>query len=332
MNLSESTRKSIGIAPELMEFLKKHYFDDVFAIDGLVEILRAPLPPGWTPATTQIDLASSDEFPLDPQVVQLLTPHKDKLAGQGWETKYRVVALEQPHNSTPKLKIAFAPTTYEEGAGFHRSLRAAVAQRDAFALGLRERLAKQLAQPGSYSVAGIAVVHVIVITADDRLVLCQRSPHAGYHPLCWSISYEEQINQQDTAFGNAALSMAAVRGFQEEFSCDRIVAPDNACTLGVFLEYGILNIGFCVHIESPIPFDELYTNWNSQAKDTWENVDVMGVPFTLRNVARLLQSPHLEEIDGRIGNFHPTSKYRLLLAALHRFGSDAVKDALESFQ
>jgi hypothetical protein len=148
--------------------------------------------------------------------------------------------------------------------------------------------------------------------------------------LHWSISFEEQINQKDIAFGNAALSMAAIRGFQEEYSYDRNIAPDNARTLGVFLEYGILNIGFCIFLESPLTFDELYTNWNSRTKDTWENVDLMGASFTLSNITRFLQSPRFENVmEGKVGNFHPTSKYRLLLAALHRFGLDAVKDALE---
>src|SRR5262245_252070 len=330
MTLSASTRKSIGVAPEIMEFLEKNHFGAVFAIDGIIEILRAPLQPGWTSATTRIELASGGEFPLDPQVVQLLTPHKDKLVGQAWETKYRVGALEQTKNDTPHLTIVFAPTTYEEGTGFHLGLKAAVEQRDIFVLDFREHLARRLAQPGNYSVAGIAAVHVIVITTDDRLVMCQRSPNAGYHPLHWSISFEEQINQKDIAFGNAALSMAAIRGFQEEYSYDRNIAPDNVRTLGVFLEYGILNIGFCIYLEPPLTFDELYTNWNSRTKDTWENVDVMGMSFTLSNIKRFLQLPRFENvIEGKVGNFHPTSKYRLLLAALHRFGFDAVKDALE---
>jgi hypothetical protein len=317
------------VDPQLKEFLEKHRRDGVFAIDGVAEILRAPLQSGWTAATTRVQLASSEEYPLDPQVIQLLTPHKERLAGQAWEAKYRVAALGQNIDGISALKTTLAPTTYEEGSGFHRGLRSAVAQGDASALGLRDRLTEQLVQPGSYSVAGIAVVHVIVITPDDRLVLCQRSPHAGYHPLHWSISFEEQINQSDMVFGNFALSMAAIRGFREEFSCDSMVAAEDVRTLGVFLEYGILNIAFCVLLKSPLSFDELYSIWSSRAKKSWENVDVRGLPFTPGNVAALLQSPRLEkDMEGIDGDFHPTSKYRLVLAALHRFGTDAVKDAL----
>ncbi len=329
MNLLDLTSNTIGINPDIADFLRKH-LHKVFAIDGAIEILRAPIPPGWGPTSVQVELARDDEYPLDPQVIHLLMPYKDELAGSGWEIKHRIATLERISNEIHTLRVVFAPITYEEGTGFHRGLVEAAAQGDDIVLALRERLANQLMGLGKYSVAGVAVVHVVVVTSDDYLVLCQRSPHTGYHPLHWSISFEEQINQKDLASGNATLSAAAVRGFQEEFSSGHTIVPDNVRTLGVFLEYSILNTSFCVYIEAPLSFDELKLNWDSKAKDKWENATVVGEAFTLDNVTRLIQSNYYGETREKRGKFHPTSKYRLLLAAIYRFGSDEIIDALKS--
>jgi len=328
--MSDLSKSTMGTDRDLTEFLRKHPLDDVYAIDGVVEILRGPLPPGWRPTSIQVELVRDEEYPLDPQATQLLTPYKNKLAGLGWETKHRVAALEPPSNRNPVLRVAFAPTTYEEGTGFHRSLVEATANGDDSVLELRKQLVNQILRLGRYSVPGVAVVHTLVTTSDNILVLCQRSPHAGYHPSVWSLSFEEQVNQKDLVFGNAALSAASIRGFQEEFASGYGMIPDDASVLGVFLEYGILNIGFCVHIKASLSLAEIKSNWETRARDKWEAVKVVGEPFTLDNVIKLLRLNHYGETREQANRFHPTSKYRLMLAAISEFGSDLVVNAIES--
>lgn len=317
----------IGIDQNIAEFLRKHTINNVFAIGDSIEILRAPLPTGWMPDSVQVEMASDKEYPLDPEAIQLLAPYRDKLAGLGWETKYRIAVIEHTTTTTPALRVVFVPTTYEEGTGFHRSFVDASTRGDEFALALRERLATQLVQPGRYSAPGVAVIHAVVITADGYLLLCQRSPHVAYSPLHWSLSFEEQINQKDLAFGNVALSAAVIRGFQEELVPDHTIALESARILGIFLEYDTLNISFCAYVETSLSLDEIKFNWNRKAKDKWEAVTVVGEPFTLDNTARLLRSSHYGETIGGKNTFHPTSKYRLLLAAVCRFGSDSVTNA-----
>jgi hypothetical protein len=105
---------------------------------------------------------------------------------------------------------------------------------------------------------------------------------------------------------------------------------ESACILGVFLEYGILNISFCAYIETSLSFNEIKFSWNRKAKDKWEAIAMVGEPFTLDNIVKLLRSSNYGEIIEEKDRFHPTSKYRLLLAAIHRFGSDMVIDAFKS--
>jgi hypothetical protein len=251
------------------------------------------------------------------------------MEGQGWETKQRVAALEIVPHERPALRVVLVPTTYEEGTGFHRSLLDASAKNDEYGLSLRDRLARQILQGGRFPTSGVAVVHVVVATSDDRLVLCQRSSSTVYNPSLWSVSYEEQVNQKDLPAGDAILFAAAVRGFQEEFACGADLGLDQVRLLGVFLEYDVINIGFCAYLAAGMPFEEIKSNWEKRAKDQWENVAVVGVPFTLEQAATLLRGNGFGVEKGVRAGFHTSAKYRLLLASISRFGYDAIREALK---
>jgi hypothetical protein len=326
--LCEVAQNARQIAPGFPVFVCKPP-RNLLVIDDVVEVLRAPFPSGWGAESIQVELSPSVAYPLDPQVIKLLTPHKQKLAGLGWETKHRIVAMQQAAESQARLKIVFAPTTYEEGTGFHRRLIEAAEQRDTAVLVLKQQLAEQLMQMGTYTVTGVAAVHAVVITRDNQLVLCQRSPYMDYYPLHWSVSFEEQINPKDLVFGNMALSAATVRGFQEEFECSHHLNIDSVRILSIFLQYDILNLAFCSYLEAPWSFDEIKANWDSKTRNKWENIAIVGVPFILDNVMELLRSHCFEERSGQQGQFHPTAKYRLLLSALSRFGTKTVFNALK---
>lgn len=324
-------KEIIGIDSNLAKFLNRYPHTQVLTVDGVLEILGSPLPFGWKKDSFEVKLAEEEEYPLDPQAIQILSPYKEKLAGLGWENKYRVAFLERSSSESTNIQLVFVTTTYEEGTGFHRSLAETLGTKENSSLRFRKRAVNQILNLGRYSVPGIAVVHTIVVTSDNRLVLCQRSPHTGYHPSHWSISFEEQITQKDLAFGQAVFSAAAVRGLQEEFATSGNISIDDVGTLGIFVEYNILNIGFCVYIETPQSFDEIKSNWEKRAKDRWEAVAMVGEPFTLENVVHLLRLNNYEAENGGTKNeFHASSKYRLLRAAIARFGLDTVADALKS--
>jgi hypothetical protein len=316
----------IGVNPDVAKFLSNCHRSN-FAIDGAIEIIRAPLPSGWLPNSIQVELSSDNDYKLDAQAVRLLMPYKDKLVGSGWEMKYRVAVLKQIPHAHPVLQVVFVPISYEESAGFHHSLKEAATQRDDPVLALKERWASQLVQPGTYHLPGVAGVHVTVTTSDGQIILCRRSARAEYHPSHWSVSFEEQINEKDQLFGNAALAAAAIRGLQEEFVPDHTLKPENVNMLGVFVEYGILNLGFLMYIETSFCFDEIRRNWAAGPKDKWEATAVVGEPLTLGNVVRLLKSTDYGKTSDGVSRFHPTSKYRLLLVAIRRFGWDAVTNA-----
>jgi len=318
----------LGVDPEIAGFIVS-CGSSILAVDGAVETVRAPLPSGWPSNSIEVELAGDNDYPLNPQTVNLLMPWKEKLAGTGREIKYRVVVLEQLPKDIPGLRITIVPTTYEESTGFHWSLNEASVRKDDIIRALKKNWACHLLQPGKYNLPGVAVVHVIVTTGDNQIILCQRSENANYHPLSWSTSFEEQINEQDQMFGNAMLSAAAIRGFKEELISDNATKSEGADLLGVFLEYGILNLSFCMHIETSLLFNDIKQNWIAKARDNWEAIDVAGEPFTLDNLVRLLKSHGYKHTSGEIGRFHPSSKYRLLLLALRRFGWDAISGSLK---
>lgn len=325
---SPDLSRAVDVQEDIAQFYRRHSCH-AFAVDGAIETMRAPLPLGWLPTSTRVELADSNDYPLDPETVRLLTPFKGKLAGLGRETKYRIVVLEEVQNAPSALRVVLVPTSYEESTGFHLSLMEAASQRDDQVSSLKERWAAQLVGPGTYHLPGTAVVHAVVVTGDDRIVLCRRSPHTNYHPSHWSASFEEQINEKDQHVGGSAVAAAAIRGFREELVPDHVLAPEDVSVLGVFLEYGILNLGFCVQIQTSLGFDEIRLSWGREARDSWEAVSVVGQPFTIGDVVDLVRSGGYGTTSDEFDRFHPTSKYRLLMAAIRRFGLDAVTGTLK---
>lgn len=73
----------------------------------------------------------------------------------------------------------------------------------------------------------IAVVHVIITSADEHLLQAQRSFDSEFAPGAWSISFEEQMKQEDFASSDPVMSTIQ-RGVEEEFG---FVAAENSLVL-----------------------------------------------------------------------------------------------------
>ena len=296
------------------------------AVGGAIEVLQSSLPLGWSPDAVRTEVGIRDDYPFEDEVTALITRDREEFAEAARETKYRIAAIKDPQGTGSELRATFVPITYEEVVAFHQSLTEAAARSDMWTCELRTRWAKQLLATRTCRLPGSAVMHIVVITGDNQVVLCRRSPRVHYHPSHWSITLEEQINEMDCVAGSIDLFAAAKRGFREELGPDANVGDVRVWS--VFLEFGILNLGFCSCIETPLCFDEIRYSWNAKARDKWEATDVVGEPFTPANVGRLFALNKYGAAPDEIGSFHPTSKYRLLSAAVRRFGWDAIVPSL----
>jgi hypothetical protein len=196
--------------------------------------------------------------------------------------------------------VTLAPATWTSGRKFH----AAVQRDPSWASKLPDGRWITPVPFGDTQLPGIAVVHGIIVTADDQVIATQRSPKVSYAPLHWSVSFEEQLNQYDMGLAEDAFTAAARRGFSEEFGAD--IAARDVIPLTAVLQIDLMNLGLVMLLRSPMTEREISDSWRLAAKDGWEAKDLRGLP--LDNLTR-----HM----ARLGLLHPTSELRSL--ALQRW-------------
>ncbi|MBI4319367.1 MAG: hypothetical protein HY675_12840 [Chloroflexi bacterium] len=132
-------------------------------------------------------------------------------------------------------------------------------------------------------------------------------------------------------FGNLAFHTAATRGVSEEFLFAHGADSSDSKLLALLSEYQIVNPALVAYIAIPFTFDELLAWQRSipKAQREFEPERISGIPVDIDVLAGVaireeFGAGHVP-IDGR---WHPTSRYRLLLTKVHRFGSHDTLEAL----
>ncbi|MFB7247312.1 hypothetical protein CW362_30545 [Streptomyces populi] len=180
-------------------------------------------------------------------------------------------------------------------------------------------------------VPNIVAVHGVIETEDGMILLNRRSHLVKYHPLTWSCSFEEGMEPADVdEAGSHTFERAAARGIAEEFGLD--VGTDDLTVLGLLGDTGAMSVAAVVHCRIPVPAERLYAQATAgQAADAWEHVGCALLPLSpealagaLLGSARPEDDVSLKPSDTEQGHepvsWHPTSRYRLLLTMLFRFG------------
>ncbi|MFF2364118.1 hypothetical protein ACFVU0_15610 [Streptomyces sp. NPDC058122] len=202
----------------------------------------------------------------------------------------------------------------------------------------RIRFLSRLLSGSPAPVPNIAAVHGVIETADGMILLNQRGPQVNYHPLTWSCSFEEGMEPGDLDAGSHALERTAARGMAEEFGVQADL--DRMTVLGLLGDTTAMSVAAVVYCRIPAPGDGTYGRLKSaQAPDAWEHTRHLLVPASPEAMARLLlgvappgDSTSPERSDAGQGHdslsWHPTSRCRLLLTMLFRFGRRRTAAAL----
>ncbi len=298
------------------------------AIDDGVDIL--PCPAGSWQGEKSVEVEHRpDYFPLDDELQHLGEAYRIAHPAKIDRDKLCVRNLGPGVLDDGPLKLGTVLTKYSTVLAFHEALLA----NDDRALRFRRKYERQSLDPDDALSPHIAVVHATATTTDNMLVLGLRSKKLDYYPSTWSCSFEEQLWIEDLSAGNQLLFRATARGANEEYfgKNSQIVNESNVRVLGVFLQYDILNLTFCAHVDLPVSSEELYHRWRESDPDP-EFTDLQAVSLDLDMLARILRSDRfpfgLSGPGG--GSWHPTSRYRLARLMRLKWGYNELTAALET--
>jgi hypothetical protein len=174
-------------------------------VDGAIELIRHPdSRRGWSPDQIEVTVDRT-KWPLSGSAQQAL---------EVWQRAHPT------ERSDPKLAVrSFATITNGERI---RCVLQATDWKDVMAAQERVVSADEHAWltelPLRPAFPNIAVVHVVVVTADRRVLLGQRSAKVHFHPSQWTASFEEGLALEDAAHGGAIFHAAALRGAAEELT------------------------------------------------------------------------------------------------------------------
>ncbi|MFF3617110.1 hypothetical protein [Streptomyces sp. NPDC002580] len=187
-------------------------------------------------------------------------------------------------------------------------------------------------------VPNITAVHGVIETADNMLVMNRRSHHVNYHPLSWSCSFEEGMEPDDLDADSPAFETAAARGIAEEFGVQ--AGRDGLTVLGLLGDIAAMSVAAVVHCRIPVPAESLGIRPKAaRVPDAWEHTGQVLVPASPESLAGLLLGATVPRSatgpagsdpgQGHASSFwHPTSRFRLLLTMLFRFGRTRTAEAL----
>lgn len=218
---------------------------------------------------TQVLIHSSfaDGPPVDDEILTAVAELGEFDFGPDLEAKFRITALRAnvaEHTLTARL----APTTWTASRRFHRLVAHSP---DKIGLALAP------IPLGDTVFPGLAVVHAIVLSADNQVLFTQRSETVAFAPSHWSASFEEQLNQKDADTGSDPFTHAAQRGYAEEFGC--AIDTDRISLLSTILELDGLNLGVVMLLQPDQSATDIEQTWHIAAEDRWEAERVGWIPL-----------------------------------------------------
>jgi hypothetical protein len=216
--------------------------------------------------------ATVDEvIPVDQAIEVAVESLGDIETGPDLETKFRFTQLG--YRSDSSVRTTLTPTTWSRTSRFVAAL-----QRDPALM--RHSLDGTWIEPvplGLTALPTVAAVHCIVLTADDRILLAQRSARVHYAPAHWSASFEEQLNERDFDGGGDPFTRAACRGFAEEFGGD--LTPDRVVPISAVLQVDLLNVVIVMLLRPDMNAAQIHERWRSGSPDAWEAQDLQSLPI-----------------------------------------------------
>lgn len=170
------------------------------------------------------------------------------------------------------------------------------------------------------------VCHMLVITADQKVILCRRTEDVRYEKLAWSVSFEESIDAERDLNANGVvdpvLTVRRALGVSEELGLpEELVDSAIIKFVAIGTEWSYLSTPLIVLVRLPSARADQVQDYLRGAHDR-EHGDSDAIPFTVTRCLELLKRgrhapaarPTAED------RLHSTSRLRILCALFAEFG------------
>ncbi len=163
-------------------------------------------------------------------------------------------------------------------------------------------------------------MHIVVVTQDRYVLTTKRSPKTEWYKHHWSCSFEEAFSTRDLQEGRRgvdALRHWVVRALREELGLSSVsYSIENVRILSVFLESdssevtSVLNISLCTLVTLDIDRNDLSNILRVLPRPDYEFTEFAFLDY--HEMVRELVRP--------TKTYHPTSRYRMLLSLVNKYG------------
>ncbi len=162
----------------------------------------------------------------------------------------------------------------------------------------------------------MVIITPVVITGDAKIIFGHRSEKVRYYPSAWSITFEEQIDPDQDDIQNSFIIKSIDRGLKEELGIPSS-SINQRRILSVYREWhnGNLNILCIVSLNEKSNLVSKY--WKSKKRD--KEIEPFYEDLDADKLIEILIANKYQE-----GEFHPGSRYRLLMTLIHTFGYDEI--------
>jgi hypothetical protein len=262
-------------------------------VDGCFELHYSRK--GWT--QQDLNIVPVDTPEIDPEVLNIISEREKQAQEEGdklpFREKYELVTIEGDFIDDPEVRIKLARRNWGQVVRAAESL-------DEIQLHFKNSGRRlRLFDIENAHIPNMLVSHILVITKDNYLLLCQRTGRPYYLKWHWGASIEEQLAEED----GPNLFSATIRGVNEELFGlhdldDRYIEEVKAFSF--FREFystpvtemksvHVLNTGVVTHVNLNIEFDEVW-EYLQYARDK-EIENMIGLPVLFQPVYQTLLSP-----------------------------------------
>lgn len=304
-----------------------------FAVDDCILLANSEQFKGWEPQEIRTTILTTPlPIPDDLAAIQ-----KEKLPAIEKHyfnaPHYRLVSATPAFSELDYLKVVIAPIGFYDyfsvNPFFDEPLLTAL---DGSKISIRQKygntaLTYSSTDKGTSLIPAPISIQCLVVTADEHILLMQRSLSVAFYPNHWSASFEETMNAPaknregvPTQKADNDFFAGAVRGLDEEFAISED-AVESMKALSLNVEYLTLSVDPIVLVKLNLEAEEIKQSWLLKARHREEASRLATVAIDVESV--------LDKMFSRT-QWHPTSRMRLMQFLFHTYGIDPVAKAIKA--